>query len=195
MDTLAQIEPLLSKPFFSSSEARLLGVHPSALAYHCKTGALERVGRGFYREPNRELNVPIEWEDLVLKALSIPEGVVCLSTALIFYNLTDEFAREFWIAVPREKWPPKRELTRIVRLSNMKLGKVSIDMGEVKINFFDRERTIVDSFRYLPIETAVTALKRYLKADNEYTPDLKKLNSYAKKLKVDISPYVMALTI
>ncbi|MCI5066650.1 type IV toxin-antitoxin system AbiEi family antitoxin domain-containing protein [bacterium] len=195
MDTLTQIEPLLSQPFFSSAEARSLGIHPSALAYYCKTGALERVGRGLYREPSRELDVPIEWEDLVITALSVPDGVVCLSTALTFYNLTDEFAREFWIAVPRKKWPPKREHTRIVRMSNMELGKEAVELGEATVPFFDRERTIVDSFRYLSIETALTALKRYLQTDDDYTPDPKKLDQYAKELKTDLSPYVMALSI
>lgn len=195
MDTLTQIEPLLAQPFFSAAEARKLGIHPSVLAYYCKTGALERVGRGLYREPSRELDVPIEWEDLIITALSIPDGVVCLSTALSFYNLTDEFVREFWIAVPKDKWPPKREHTRIIRMSNMELGRVDLKIGEATVPFFNRERTIVDSFRYLSIETSLTALKRYLQTDTEHKPNPKMLSDYAKELRTEIDSYVMALSI
>lgn len=195
MEALAQIDTLLTKPFFSSAEARSLGVHPSLLAYYCKTGALERVGRGLYREPGREFDVPIEWEDLVITALSIPDGVICLSTALSFFNLTDEFVREFWIAVPKDKWPPKRDHTRIVRMTDMELGRVSIKVGEATVPFFNRERTIVDSFRYLPIETSLTALKRYLMTDADHKPNLEMLTEFAKALNTDISPYMMALSI
>jgi len=192
---LSKIDPLIQKPFFSSAEARSLGVHPSLLAYYCKTGALEKIGRGLYRESGRAFNVPIEWEDLAIAVLSIPDGVVCLSTALSFYELTEEHVREFWIAVPREKWPPKRPHSRIIRMSNMELGKTEIILGEVRIPIFDQERSIVDAFRFLSIETALFALKRYLKGEGGVKPDIKKLKQYAAAQRTDLEKYIMALTL
>lgn len=194
-EPLSKIDPLIQKPFFSTAEARSLGVHPSLLAYYCKIGTLEKIGRGLYRESGRDFNVPIEWEDLAVAVLSIPDGVICLSTALSFYQLTEEQVREFWIAVPREKFPPKRPHTRIVRMSNMELGKTEIVLGEVRIPMFDQERSIVDAFRFLSIETALTALKRYLKGDGGVKPDMKKLKKYATAQRTDLEKYIMALSL
>ncbi len=126
-------------------------MHPSLLAYYCRTGTLEKIGRGLYRESGRDFNVPVEWEDLAVAVLSIPDGVICLSTALSLYQLTEEQIREFWIAVPRVKWPPIRPHTRIIRMSNMELGKTEIALGEARISIFDQERSVVDAFRFLSI--------------------------------------------
>lgn len=117
-------------------------------------------------------------------------GVLCLITALVYYGLTEEFARDIWIAVPRNTRPPKRPCTRVVRLSNMTLGVVEVSLGEVSVRMFNRERTVVDSFRYLGKEVAIRALKRYLKGRTTHKPDLKKLSRYAKALHTDLSPYI-----
>lgn len=192
-ESLKKISSLLRKDLFSAAEARRSGVHPSLLAYYCRKGVLERVSRGFYRFANAEARAPHEWHDVALVAGSIPPGVLCLVTALAYYELTDEFAREIWIAVPRESRPPKRPNTRVVRLSNMALGVTQIQLGDIKVKMFDRERTIIDSFRYLSRETAIKALKHYLKRTGKDKPDIKKLNRYAKALRTDISSYIEAV--
>lgn len=191
--SLKKISPLLRKALFSAAEARRLGIHPSLLAYYCRKGVLERVSRGFYRLANSNLYPPHEWQDVALIARSIPKGVLCLLTALAYYELTDEFAREVWIAVPRESRPPKRSNTKVVRLSNMTLGVTQIQLGRINVRMFDRERTIVDSFRYLSKDTAIKGLKRYLKRTGRDKPDIQKLTKYAKLLRTDIGSYVEAV--
>lgn len=189
-NSLTKLAKLLKKDAFTASEARQVGGHPSLLAYYCNKGILERVSRGFYRSAGTESKIPHEWEDAVLVARSIPRGVLCLTTALVYYDLTDEFARQIWIAVPRNSRPPKRPNTRIVRISNMTLGAEEATFGDVRVKIFNRERTIVDSFRHLSKEIAIKALKRYLKRDSTHRPDLKKLARYAKALRADISSYI-----
>ena len=186
----SKISNVLKRTVFSSKEANQLGISSSLLAYYCKIGRLERISRGLYKTANKKLSVSIEWEDVALTAKSIPKGVICLITALTYYELTDQFAREIWIAVSRESAVPKRLHTRIIRTSNMKLGLEKIKLGEISIKIFNRERTIVDSFRHLTKEIAIKALKIYLKGDKERRPDLKKLSKYAKEMRVDISPYI-----
>lgn len=191
--SLKKIAPLLRKDLFSAAEARKLGIHPSLLAYYCRTGVLARLSRGFYRLSNSSSRALHEWHDVALIARSVPKGVLCLLTALAYYELTDEFAREVWIAVPRESRPPKRPNTRVVRLSNMTLGVTQIQFGRVKVKMFDRERTIVDSFRYLSKNTAIKALRRYLKRSRKDKPDIQKLTKYAKLLRADIGSYIEAV--
>jgi predicted transcriptional regulator of viral defense system len=179
---------------FTAKQARACGVHPSLLAYYVKLGTLERVSRGVYRNPAVDSKIPTPWEDLVATVQSISEGVVCLISALNIYEMTDEFPRQHWIAVPTGHWPTRRKYTRIVRMSDTMLGKKRMKMGLTSIWIFDKERTVIDSFRLLPREVAIKALKHYLKETDDHKPNFKKLSRYSEKLRYDISPYVEALT-
>lgn len=194
MDEIKKLGKLLKKPLFQAKEAREVGVSASLLSYYVKKGLLERIDRGVYRGKESELDVDFRWEDLVLVAKSIPKGVVCLISALELYELTEEIPRAHWIAVPNEMKAPKRKGAKIVRMRNMSLGKSKIKIGGETVSIFDRERTIVDSFRYLGKETAIKALKMSLSKKGDEKIDLKKLQDYAKKLRVDIRPYILAVT-
>jgi predicted transcriptional regulator of viral defense system len=155
---------------------------------------IERVGRGVYKSTSYEPIVELQWENLALTAATIPKGAICLISALTIYELTDEIMRECWIAVSNRTKPPKRPHTRIIRMRNMNLGKERKILGEYKVFIFDRERTIVDSFRFLSKETAIKALQAYLARTGGYKPDLRKLQKYARLLRVDLNPYILALT-
>ena len=76
----------------------------------------------------------------------------------------------------------------------MVLGKTEVDLGGIQIPIFDRERTIIDSFRLLSRETAIKALKMSLSQKGTVRLDLKKLQSYAKKLRFNIAPYLITAT-
>lgn len=193
--TFNELSRLLKQPAFTTKEANKLGVSSSLLTYYYKTGKLDRLARGIYKSSDKKLIVPMEWEDVAITAKSIPQGIICLLTALTYYELTDEFAREIWIAVPRKSRAPKRENARIVQMSNIKLGLKKIKLGDFSVKIFDRERTIVDSFRLLSKEIAIKALKSYLKSSDGGKSDLRKLHRYAKEIRIDISPYIEALII
>lgn len=164
-----------------------------ALAYLEKKGDLERVYPGAYRFLHYEPEVEFQWENLGLMASSIPESVICLISALVFYGLSDQVMREIWLAMPHKFHPPKRPNTRIVRMRNIDLGKTSIALGEYHVQIFDRERCIIDAFRYLSKEIAIKALQRYFQS-KDAKADPQKLGVYAKKLRVNIIPYILAYT-
>lgn len=186
---------LSKKAVFSSAEGREAGIPPRMLAYFCQKGQIEKVSRGMYKIKDIDFHSAFEWEDLAITALSIPNGVICLISALCYYGLTDEIMREFWIAIPHATTSPSRENARIVRMRNISFGQTTVKIGSRKIKIFDRERTVVDSFRYLDKETALKALQAYLKANNDRKPDIDKLLKYAKKLRVDLTPYISAFTL
>lgn len=190
---LRSLAPLLAQPMFTIAEAAKYGVSRQLLAYHAKKGALERIHPGTYRSAFYEPFVDFEWEGLVQAALSIPGSVICLISALCYYRLTDQVMRESWIAVPHHQRTPKRPNTRVVRMRNPSLGVVKIRLGAYAVRIFDRERCIVDAFRYLDKEIAIKALKRYLQGGNQ-KPDFNKLQSYSRKLRVNLMPYILAYT-
>ncbi len=79
---------LLKEPIFKVSDARSRGIPPRMLAYFCKKGMIERVGRGLYRVTEASSGLDLDFEELILTVSNIPKGVICLISALCFYHLT-----------------------------------------------------------------------------------------------------------
>ena len=191
-----KLDNFKDKPFFTVNEASLVGISPRMLCYYVKIGKLERLARGVYvlsgYSPKSE---DIKWEDLAVAASNIDGGVVCLVSALIYYKLTDEFMKELWIAVSNDNSKAKFPMCRIIRMRNMSLGVTTVKMSKYSIKIFDRERTIVDSFRLLDLETALKALKIYM-TENDHKPNIRKLLYYSKQLRVQkIKKYIEALAV
>lgn len=171
----AALKGVSKKAVFSSAEGREAGIPSRMLAYFCSKGQIQRVNKGVYKINNLDFDSEFEWEGLAITALSIPNGVICLISALCYYGLTDEIMREFWIALPHATTSPPRANAHIVRMRNISFGQTTIKIGSQKLKIFDRERTILDSFRSLEKETALKALQAYIKTCKERTPDLDKL--------------------
>lgn len=188
------LRDLFIKPVFYAAEAREAGIHPSRLSYYVKTNRIERIGHGVYRGIESSMKVDFQWEDLIIIAKSIPQGIVCLISALALYELTDEIPREHWIAVSHSTTAPKRENTRIVRMRDMSTGKTTFRIGQESVNIFDRERTIIDAFRYLSKEIAIKALKAAVSGRSQKKLDIKKFQSYAKQFRLNLQPYILTVT-
>ncbi len=184
----------MKKPLFHAWEAEQKGVHASLLSYYANKGLIERLDHGIYRSKEAVLNVGFQWEDLILTVKSIPKGVICLTSALALYDLTEEIPRFHWIAIPNSSRAPKRKGAKIIRMRNCKLGKTKMKFGKEIIAIFDRERAIVDSFRFLGKETAIKALKESLKIKGQNKLNLRKIQSYSEKLRYNIEPYILTAT-
>jgi len=76
----------------------------------------------------------------------------------------------------------------------MELGVTKIVLEGVSVPVFDRERTIIDSFRLLSSETAIKALKTGISQKGPKKINLSKLQEYAEKLRVDITDFLMMVT-
>ncbi|KIC73540.1 hypothetical protein DB41_JH00010 [Neochlamydia sp. TUME1] len=188
-----KLEKLLNMPFFTLKEAENQGIPRWSVIYLTKNGILEKLCPGVYRSSTYEPKVDFDLENLAFTAASIPEGVICLISALCYYDLTDQIMREAWIAIPNQRRSPKRPNAHIVRMRNTDLGKETLTMGEYAVHIFDRERTIVDAFRYLSKEIALKALRQYFTLA-DIKPDSKKLIEYANILRVNINPYILSYT-
>ena len=192
--TLSTLIPLLEKPSFTSKEASEFGISSAQLAYYVKTGDIERVGHGVYRSKEAPSPDDFSHEEIINAVLRTKGGIICLNSALEIYGLTEEMPRELWIAIEHKTLHRAKPPVRVVRMRNTELGKTTIKLGEVEVPIFDRERTIVDAFRYLSAEVAIKALKEAVKKTKAERIDLKKLEKYAKELRVDIKPYILTVT-
>lgn len=192
-----ELKSLEKRPFFTTAEAKEHGISPRMLNYYVSKGEITRVARGVYQSASYDSSLEnLKWEDLAIAAKNIKGGVICLTSALVYHDITDEIMRLFWIAVANDHSKAKFPKTRIVRMRNMKLGVKEINMGGIQgVKIFDVERTIIDSFRYLSFETAMKALKLYLKGETG-KPNVKKLLEYAGKLRASkVREYITALMV
>ncbi|MCO4755307.1 MAG: type IV toxin-antitoxin system AbiEi family antitoxin domain-containing protein [Bacteriovoracaceae bacterium] len=190
------LEKLKELPSFTTEEAVKLGISKRMLSYYVKKGELERIARGVYCSTSYQSKSPdFDWEDLAIAATNIRGGVICLTSALAYYELTDEIMRKLWIAVDTSNSKAKFPMTKIVRMRNMNLGVQEIELAGMKVKIFDIERTIIDSFRFLNFETAMKALKSYMKG-GKGRPDLNKMNRYIKELRTSkVKDYIRALNV
>jgi predicted transcriptional regulator of viral defense system len=186
---------LLENPYFTSKEARDIGVHPAVLNYYVKTGRLKRIGRGVYQKTDYQNSSAFRWKDLIEAVYSVKGGIVCLISALAIYDLTEEIPRQHWIAIHHGTSVKITRNLKVVRYRNTKLGKTEIELEGIKIPIFDRERTIIDAFRLLGRETAIKALRAGIAKGGKNRIDLVKLQEYAKELRFNIVPYLLSLTI
>jgi len=194
-NALEKLKPLLNASSFTSGEARFYGVSSSTLAYYVKQNELTRIGHGIYRGANAPVVDDFRWEDLIEAMQRVKEGVICLTSALSLYQLTEEMPSQHWIAIRNETIHRAMPGTKVVRMRNLTLGKTTIKIGNITLSIFDRERTIADAFRYLGRETALKALKIALTKKGREKIDIEKIRQYAKKLRIKIEPFLIAMTL
>lgn len=146
-------------------------------------GQLERIRHGFYKLADDDEIT----EEQRLKAL-LPEGIVCVESALFYYGYSDFTPRRWTLAVPRTIARTKVKIEdmaiRVYYIQNQfyELGKTSANFNGTMLSVYDRERTICDCFKYR------TKLDRelFIKAMNTYVTDEQKnlanLSKYAKEM-------------
>jgi predicted transcriptional regulator of viral defense system len=94
-------------------DAIKLGIQPRNLYAMKERGDIETLSRGLYRLSNLP---PLSHPDLVISSLKIPQGVICLTSALAFYEMTVEIPHKVDIALragterPRLNYPPMHYL-------------------------------------------------------------------------------------
>lgn len=94
-----------------TSQALRLGIHPRTLYELRDASRIVQLGRGLYRLADA---AETEHLDLVTVAARVPDGVMCLISALSFHGMTMEVPHEVYLAIrhgkerPRLDYPPVR---------------------------------------------------------------------------------------
>ena len=172
------------------------GFHPDSLGALEKEGKVEKIARGLYRITNY---TPGSHPDLVVASLQAPKGVICLLSALSFYEATNEIPKYVDIAIPqgthanRIKYPP----VKFYRFAP-KAWKIGIEKHEVEnhqFKIYSLAKTIADCFKFrnrIGVDIARDALK-FAITEKGIKP--KEIMEYAKICRVDsiIKPILEAM--
>lgn len=187
MDKKKTVEKIINNAggIAKTSELVSSGLSNFDVANLCNDGYIARIRHGYYRLAEKEDMK----EEQILAAL-LPEGVVCVESALFYYGYSDFAPRQWSIAVSRtfsrtrlkfEAFPMK---IYYIQNSQFEIGKVESDFNGVKLTVYDRERTICDCFKYrtkLDNEMFNKALNAYAADDKK---NLSNLSKYSKEMRV-----------
>jgi predicted transcriptional regulator of viral defense system len=179
-----------------TGEALRAGIHPRILYEMHRTGILEQLARGLCRLADLP---PLGNPDLVSVSLKVPNGVICLISALAYHEITTQVPHEIYVALergteaPRLNHPP----TRIFWFSEQAFthGIQTHKIDGVPIRIYGPEKTIADCFKYrnkIGLDVAIEALKLYREKKHFRSDDLMQFARVCRVEKV-IRPYLEAL--
>ena len=142
------------------SEFAAAGITTATISRMEKRGDLVRVGRGIYQLPDQSVDAN---HDLAVAAKLVPNGVICLVSALAFHELTDTIPPRVWMAIgPKDRKPViTQPALQIVRFAPAMLAR-DVErhvIDGVAVPITTSVRTVVDLFRY-----RASAGRRYQKS-------------------------------
>ena len=147
----------------SAADLREHGWSPQLLLKLHRTGRLQRVTRGLYSLPDREMT---EHQSLVEVCRRVPKAVICLLSALQFHEIGTQLPHEVWIALPEATQTPAVDYPslRIVRLRGDAYSEgieTLIEHGST-IHVYNLAKTVTDCFKFrhkIGLDVALEALK------------------------------------
>lgn len=172
------------------------GVGAETVARMVRDGEVERVARGLYQLSDA---MPDPQHNFAEASALVPKGVICLTSALQYHEMTLQMPSAVWMAIDRTGWKPKVEYPpiRFVRFGAkaMSEGIKCHQIDGVAVPIFEPAKTIVDCFRYrnkIGLDVALESLREGLRGKRA-TPD--QLWKFARSARVwtVMRPYVEAM--
>jgi predicted transcriptional regulator of viral defense system len=161
-------------------------------------GELLRVGRGLYSRPDATVT---ENHTLAQVCALVPQGVICLASALQFHELTTQNPWQVWLLIENHARAPQMEYPplRLMRAGGDAFteGVLEQEIEGVTVRVTHVAKTIADCFKYrnkIGLSIALEALKEALV---ERRTDRTTLREYARLCRVEhvMAPYLEALAI
>lgn len=158
-------------------------------------GKLNRIGRGVYSLPSAS---PTEHHSLAVVSKQVPDGVICLLSALRFHELTTQQPSEVWLAIGNKAWRP---MIDAVSVHVVYYGDNCLDAGvevhkieAVEVKLFNAAKTVADCFKHrrtIGLDVAIEALRDALRQRKATIDQIQRYAQVCRVSKV-IRPYLEA---
>lgn len=192
------LEYAQSRKVFRGTEVeRELGLSRMYIWRLVQEGQLERVGRGLYALAGADYG---ENQSILEVAAKVPNGILCLISALRFHELTTQNPFEVWIAIERGSWIPTMDTVRLRVFSfspnvyEAGIETHTIDGVEVKV--YSPAKTIADCFYYqkaVGLDVCIEALRDAWRQRKVTMDDLFHF-AEVRNVKGTMLPYLNTLT-
>jgi len=169
---------------FSIQELKDKGLSYYKINQLVKQGILIKLNKNYYENTNFDG----EESDFYYAYAYVPNGVICLLSAAVHYNLSTHRPDAIDIAIPRKarvstlpEWPELK--IYYFTDERFSVGAEIIEVGKNKFRIYDVEKTVVDIVFYrekMGVEETKEVLSNYLHRKDR---NLNKLIRYAEMLK------------
>jgi len=185
-----------NKGVMKSSQLLAQGIQPRLLYAMRDRGLVVQEGRGLYRLANEQV-----WSDpdLAIVSILVPKGVICLTSALYFHQITTQIPHEVHIALPRNSEKPriKNPPTRFYWISPTPFtaGIEIHAIDHVDIRVYSVAKTIADCFKFrnsVGMDVALEALREGLR-QKKATPNAIQQFARLDRMERVMLPYLEAL--
>ncbi|MEZ0374914.1 MAG: type IV toxin-antitoxin system AbiEi family antitoxin domain-containing protein [Candidatus Sericytochromatia bacterium] len=194
---LQQVLALLEhQPLLRPRDLKRAGLPPEYLSYLYHQQRLAKIGRGLYALPDQAVD---EHYSQLEVAKRVPDGVLCLLSALEFHGLTTQNPFDIWLALPAGRRSPKLE-NLSVRFFHFapeayRSGIETHTIQSIDLKVYSVSKTIVDCFKFrnqIGLDVALEALKEAM-SKKRFSQD--ELWKYARicRMTTVMRPYLEAL--
>jgi len=125
------------------------GIHPETLSRALERGLLLKIGRGLYAR--KDFSADFE-RKIMLACKRVPNGIVCLKSAVRFHGLLSLDSASIWMAIDFKAKKPVADGLRLrfVRFSGQALtqGVVNTKLDGVHVRIYSAAKTIADCLKY-----------------------------------------------
>jgi predicted transcriptional regulator of viral defense system len=179
------------------SDALAAGISRRTLYAMRDAGTLTQLSRGVYRLASlSELEAP----DLVTVTMRIPNGVICLISALAFHGLTTQIPHAVDVALargserPRLEYPPVNLHWFSSTAFSSGVERPLVDGKRIRV--YSAEKSVADAFKFrnqVGLDVALEALKAWR---SRRGASIERLLEQARVCRVErvIRPYLEAMT-
>ena len=174
------------KGYARTRDLTAAGLHTAQIKRLENEGQIIKIKRGLYKAAEHPID---DGEELVDVSKIVPNGVICLLSALSFHGLTTYQPWEHYVAIHRDAakptlpdYPP----IRIIYFSDAqyRIGITDVDVHGHQVKIYDAEKTLCDCARYqnkLGKDIVKESFRSYF---NRPGKNVDKLMEYAKKTRV-----------
>lgn len=174
------------------------GIARSYLRQLVEEGVLVQTGRGLYSLAEMEVS---EHQTLLEASLRVPDGVICLASALRFHGLTTQNPYRVWMLIETGKRVPRLDYPPVVVFqasgASFSEGIERHELDGVSVPVTSVAKTVADCFKYrhkIGLDVALEALRECLR---ERRVTREELHHFARVCRVEkvMQPYLEAFTI
>ena len=184
------------KGYAIMKDLKRYGIHTRTVSLALKDGVIEKIKPGLYKL------IAYNWDEnngFVDVCKAKKEAVICLTSAMQYYNLSTINPLLISVAVPANtdkfhlNYPPIKVHYFSKNLFPIEINNIETIQGEFRI--YSIEKTICDAFRYrnkIGEDIALESLKNYIRNKNSNLP---RLHEIAQRCKIStiIEPYIKAI--
>ena len=182
-----KLRGLFSQHDFVMTTAELMAekIYYADIQRLLQDGLIEKVRRGYYHWID-----DFDGSEVVIINRLFPDAVLCMDTALFYYEYSDRNPHEWNIAIDKNT---SRQRTKIdypfikayrVEPALLTIGETKGEIDDIEVRIYDRDRTICDVLRNISKmdkEIFNKAIQSYVKDPKKNIPNLME---YSKELRV-----------